>query len=231
MTDHPPPSIAQLYRAAQASCSVLLRSLTAADLARPVPALPGWTVRDTVSHLVGVTDDAINGRMEGAPGEAWTAAQLARWHDAGVVDLLDQWDAQAAAFADAIEAIGESRPPIDCHAHEQDIRAALGRPGNRDHAVIDVASAAMIAGVRAGRPLVVELQDGTVRRGGARDTGVDAAPCEPLVLRGVTAFEIFRSRLGRRSRAQVEAYDWSDDPADVLAGWFVFGPAATAVIE
>ena len=47
-----------------------------------------------------------------------------------------------------------------------------------------------------------------------------------------TAFEVFRLRMGRRSRAQVAALDWAPAPSDeVLDGLFVFGPADAPVIE
>ncbi len=220
------PSIAHLYQVAQASCSALLRTLTVQDLARPMPALPTWTVRDTISHVAGIPDDGINGRMEGAPGEAWTAAQVERWRDTSIGDLLDQWDGQTPLFAQAIDSMGEGRPPIDCHAHEHDIRGALGRPGNRDNEIISHVVPGMVMGTRLDRPFTVEFQDGTARHGGTVD-----GPGNPLVLRGVSQFEIFRARLGRRSRKQVEAYDWSDDPGDLLDHWFIFGPSATAVIE
>lgn len=218
------PSLADLYRFAQASLSTLMRGLTGEQLARPVPALPTWTVRDTISHVAGIPDDAFNGRMDGAPGEAWTAAQLDRWRDTPVDVLLDQWDAQASSFADVIEQIAESRPPMDCQSHEHDLRGALGLPGNRANLVISFAVVQMLAELSIGRPLTVRFTDRTSIVGGAPDG-------QPITLSGVTEFEIFRSRLGRRSRRQVEAYDWSDDPTSVLDHWFLFGPAAGAVIE
>jgi hypothetical protein len=46
-----------------------------------------------------------------------------------------------------------------------------------------------------------------------------------------TAFEAFRWRLGRRSRAQLAAMEWSADPTAVLDHLVVFGPAARDVIE
>ncbi len=53
-------------------------------------------------------------------------------------------------------------------------------------------------------------------------------------LRGATPFEVFRSKLGRRSRSQVESYDWVGDPAAVAAAldsWFEFGPADQPIVE
>jgi hypothetical protein len=53
---------------------------------------------------------------------------------------------------------------------------------------------------------------------------------DSLVLRA-TAFEAFRLRMGRRSRAQVLAMDWSEDPSEVLDRLFVFGPTTTDLME
>ena len=43
-----------------------------------VPATPQWTVHDVVAHLSGISEDATSGNMAGAPGDAWTAAQVER---------------------------------------------------------------------------------------------------------------------------------------------------------
>jgi hypothetical protein len=44
-------------------------------------------------------------------------------------------------------------------------------------------------------------------------------------------FEALRWRMGRRSRAQMAAFDWSGDPAPVLDHLAIFGPAASDLIE
>jgi uncharacterized protein (TIGR03083 family) len=217
-----PPGTAALYLQAQQSFAATFRSLSADERALEVPSCPGWTVRDVLSHVAGVTDDLVHGRTDGVATDRWTAAQVARWRDVDAEELLAQWDAQTPAFAQAIEAIGERRPPIDCHAHEHDVRGAVKRPGNRDSAIVEQTAERMVRGVATSRPLRVELTDGRVWRGGG-PTG------DPLVLRGVTPYELFRSLLGRRSLAQVAAYDWSDDPSDALARWFWFGPSATDI--
>jgi hypothetical protein len=49
---------------------------------------------------------------------------------------------------------------------------------------------------------------------------------------GLDDFELFRARLGRRSRAQVLAYGWPTPPSDAqLAAFFVFGPSRHDIIE
>jgi uncharacterized protein (TIGR03083 family) len=61
-----------------------------------------------------------------------------------------------------------------------------------------------------------------------------ADPSEPgnseLTLR-TCRFEVFRWRLGRRSRAQLAALDWSGDPTPVLDHLVIFGPSDRDIIE
>lgn len=225
------PGIAERYRLAQASFDALARSCSDADWAVDVPCTPGWTARDLLSHVAGVPDDALAGRMEGAPGEAWTAAQVERNRSLTVTELLDRWAAQTPGFADVIEQMREGKPPIDCHSHEHDLRQALGRPGNRDSVIVTSGVSGLAR--LGGHALTVELDDGTVLGAGA-DAGATGEGAAPVVLRGITAFELFRSRLGRRSRDQVRAWNWSGDPAAVdavVADWFVFGPSPHPIVE
>ena len=94
-----------------------------------MPACPGWTVHDVVAHLAGIVDDALHGRLDGVATEPWTAAQV-EGRGATSAQLLAQWAAQAPAFESA------SLPPqavADVACHEQDIRNALERPGDREN--------------------------------------------------------------------------------------------------
>jgi hypothetical protein len=223
MSDRHP--IAESYLLAVDSFTEFARTLDEAAWATPVPCTPAWTARDVLSHVSGIPDDALAGRMEGAPGEAWTAAQIERHRDADVEDLLARWSQQAPAFAEAIDRMGESRPPIDCHSHEHDIRHALARPGARTNAIIDTPA---FASVDAPIRVVIEFADGSTVTTG------DPASASTVTLRGATRFELFRSRLGRRSRQQVRDADWVGADADidtVLDRWFTFGPSPLAIDE
>jgi hypothetical protein len=218
-------SIAGKYLLAADSFIEFARTLEPDDWITPVPCTPAWTVRDVLSHVSGIPDDALAGRMAGAPGEAWTAAQVERNRDAGVEQLLSRWSQQASAFAEVIEQMGEGRPPIDCHSHEHDIRHALGRPGARSNAIIDTAS---FASVDAPVRVVIEFVDGSIVTTG------DATSASTVTLRGATRFELFRSRLGRRSRQQVRDAAWAGADADieaVLDRWFSFGPSPSPIDE
>ena len=222
------PGIAELYRVAYASFRDLATTLTAAEWATPVPCTPAWTARDVLSHVSGIPDDAFAGRMEGAPGEEWTAAQIERNRDARVDELLDRWAQQASGFADVIESMGEYRPPFDLHSHEHDLRHALGRPGDRSSVVIETAGYRLASVADVGVRVAIEFDDGRVVVSG------DTASTSGVVLRGVSVFELFRSRLGRRSREQVRGYDWTGDDAAidaVLERWFNFGPSPLPIVE
>ena len=194
------------YLEAQRSFVALARDLSADDWAAPVPCCPGWTVRDVLSHVAGIPDDVFAGRIDGVATDPWTAAQVERNRSLAVDDLLARWDEQSVPFAALMQQIEQDRPPIDCHTHEHDIRHALGRPGNRDNDIIVSAAAEMLDNLR--------------------EQGVE--------LRGATPFEVFRSRLGRRSRSQLDDYDWVGEPDAVAAvrdAWFAFGPAEQPIIE
>ena len=219
-------SIAERYLLAVDSFVEFARALAAAAWATPVPCTPVWTARDVLSHVSGIPDDAVAGRMDGAPGEAWTAAQIERNRDGSVEELLTRWSQQAPVFAEVIEQMGEGRPPIDCHSHEHDIRHALGRPGVRTSAIIDAPSFAAVP--NAPSRVVIEFVDGSTVMTG------DVTSGSTVTLRGTSRFELFRSRLGRRSRQQVRHADWVGTDADieaVLDHWFSFGPSALPIEE
>lgn len=223
-----PPTVASLYLDAVESFVAFARTLDSDDWATMVPCTPGWSVRDVLSHVSGSPDDAAAGRMDGAPGVAWTAAQVERNRPFSVEELLERWLEQAPGFAQVIDQIGERRPPIDCHSHEHDIRHALGRPGNRSNVIVDANAErfAVVDGVPV--EVIVEL----VTASSIFSGDVDAA--ESVTLRGATPFELFRSRVGRRSREQVRDYDWvgSSDAIDaVIDRWFMFGPSLLPIDE
>lgn len=195
-----PGPIAVDYVDAQASFIALVGELGPTDWERPVPCCPGWTVRDVLSHVAGLADDVLAGRLEGVASPAWTAAQVERWRSASVEDLLARWDRQTPEVAPLFDAIGEARPPIDCTAHEHDVRHAIGRPGGRRGAIVSRVAA-------------------DLRRGVTVPAGIDD-------------FELFRSRLGRRSVSQVRAYAWPEPVGDdQLRGWFLFGPSPVDIVE
>ena len=209
--------VADHYRTARLRITELVLSLDDDELARAVPACPGWTVHDVVSHITGVADDALNGRMDGVATDPWTAAQVERGRGTSTADLLERWTEQAAVFESF------PLPPqavIDLTTHEQDIRGAVDRPGARD--TDEVQFAFELVAQRA-----VEVVPGLrVEADGVAYGPEDATS----TLRG-DRFDLYRAMMGRRSPAQLRALDWGGEPLAAIDAVAVFGPAPADVVE
>jgi uncharacterized protein (TIGR03083 family) len=217
-----PPDLAGLYHEARGRIVELVATVPD-PAAVPVAACPGWSARDLVAHLLGVTEDRLARNMppSGAAPD-WTAAQLARTADLSVGELLDRWDTMAPSFEAVLTAESWVPGVIDVAAHEHDLRAAVGEPGPRDDDAVRFAAPALLQFLDVPAPLVVRTEDGDVR--------VGPGDGEPTVLT-TTRFDAFRWRLGRRSRAQMAAFEWSADPEPFLDHLVLFGPAEQDVIE
>ncbi|MDJ0767677.1 MAG: maleylpyruvate isomerase N-terminal domain-containing protein [Ilumatobacter sp.] len=215
--------IATLYVTAQRSFCELFASLDDGERALPVPCNPLWSVRDVLSHVAGIADDVVEGRVEGAATDPWTAVQVERWRGTDWRALVDQWSDQAPMVGSMLAAIEERRPPLDCHSHEHDVRHAVGRAGNQDSDLIRWMST-LFDDSSVGRSVEVHFADGATTVIDGDDPAIE--------LRNISRFEFVRSRLGRRSRAQVAAYAWSEAPHHALLDeWFVFGPASDDIDE
>jgi uncharacterized protein (TIGR03083 family) len=188
---------------------------------RPVPACPGWSVRDVVAHLLGNVEDALAGRLTGPPTDEQTAEQVARHRADRFTDVVDQWDEQAPAFEKIIGEFKVWPGVIDVVTHEHDIRGALGLPGERDSDGVRATSGALLGWFEPPVAMILETESGAQRVGPEGD---------PLTLT-TTRFEFVRFRMGRRSRRQLENLRWSADPSAVLDHLVVFGPAPADIIE
>jgi uncharacterized protein (TIGR03083 family) len=218
----PTPEIATTYLEAQRRIDALVRPLDATDLDRPVPACPGWTVHDTVSHLAGNVAWAADGRLRGLPSDEDTAGQVAELAGVPTADVLDRWAEGAPGFAELAAAADLWPAAIDVVTHEHDIRHAVGRPGEREGAPVRDLAELLLGWWQPSRPIEVVTGDQTWRCG----------PADGDPLRWTTTpFEVLRARMGRRSRAQLAAMAWSDDPGDVLDDLTVFAPADEDIDE
>ncbi len=200
-----------LYRTCRERITALV-SAPGVDESLVVPATPEWTVHDVIAHLSGIAEDATSGNMAGAPGDVWTAAQVARGKDRSLDDLLDQWTT-LAPFMEAVFSSPEGAPRLngvfDVHTHEADLRNALGLP---------VAVPADFLGWVAG-----------IFRAGFADA-VAAAGLPPVTVEAAD-LEWFRGRLGRRTEDEVRGYGWSADPDPYLDTFFIFGRATRSLGE
>ncbi len=160
--------IVDLLQTEWRSIAALVGDLTDEQWAQPT-ALPGWTVKDNVSHIIG-TERAFNG--EAAPEvdvshltyltgpfpaamEPWVEARRPVPPADVAREFTEVTDARVAALAamseEEMAKVGWS--PVgdapyrqfmrvrlfDCWMHEQDIRRAVEVPGHLDGPVVDVA--------------------------------------------------------------------------------------------
>lgn len=213
-----------IYKPARARITELVSGLSDTQLDTMVPATPLWRVRDVVAHLAGAATDIVNGVLEGAATEPWTAKQVADRQGRSIDELLDEWATSAPHF--------ESTLPLpqlafDVLTHEWDLRGALAVPGDKETEEIDWV-AQQLTGFIGSR----------VRKAGLPALRITAGTDEWLLGEGepgatlsTETFEIFRFGIGRRSEAQIRAYDWSGDPDPYVPGMSVFPFATSAVAE
>jgi len=213
------------YERACGRIDALVRPLPPEHWDLAVPACPGWRVRDVLAHLVGGPEDAAAGRLDGIPTDEQTAAQVDRHRTETPIELLDTWRDMCPLVADAITKAKIWPAAFDAVTHEQDLRGALGQPGARDDESVEDFARMSVRGLDAPVPLVFDLGTERIAAGGT------SLSDEHALTLTTTAFEVFRLRLGRRSRRQVEAMAWSADPVSVLAHLFVFGPSPLDIIE
>jgi hypothetical protein len=216
------PHLGRLYRETRERLTSLVRELDDDALNAMVPACPAWSVRDVLCHLVANMEDGAAGTLTIPPSELDTAAQLARCRSRDLTEMLETWAALAPPVEQAIGELGMWPAVIDVATHEQDIRGAVDRPGAKQTQAIWHAAGWLITELRTPISLVVAVEDGEFRVG---------LPGTVELALATSRYEAFRWRMGRRSRAQLAALDWSGDPAPVLDHLTVFGPASSDIIE
>lgn len=186
------------------------RSLDGDAAEAPVPACPGWTIRQVFAHQAGVTADVLAGRLDDAPSDAWTERQVAARAGDSLAEILDEWDETAPRLVDRLRTVGDEgldpRFVMDLWHHTQDVRVAVGLPGQADGPLTD---------------WVVERS----RYFLARTLGDEVVPA-------VEGHELARAMLGRRSTDQIRAWPWPVDEVDELVAQVpVFAPRPDPLVE
>lgn len=215
-----PDVSATLYRDARRRMITVAHELTADQLAIQVPACPRWTVRDLIGHLAGVTADVANNNLAGAPGDEWTSAHVAARADRSVPELLDEWEELGPRWEEIARRAKHPsfivrNPFLDTGVHEADLYAAVGLP--RPPAEIYLAIAASVV------PRVGEDFDGlgvfnVITPDGEYQFGNGDTEASVRV----DTYELSRAVFGRRSRAQIEAWDWTGAPGQFAERISVF---------
>jgi uncharacterized protein (TIGR03083 family) len=187
----------------------------------PVPACPGWTVRDTIAHLVGIcqgVEARLGQRAAARPGLA-----AVRLGELDVDALADEWGRSGRAAESALARPGHSHQGavlvMDAFTHELDVRIALGAPFPVGHPAFRGAFEVVIGGL-SGSVMALGLPALVVAAGGADWLVGDGDPA--AVVRG-SAADLYRSLTGRRTGRQIANLAWSADPRPWLRA-FRWGP-------
>jgi uncharacterized protein (TIGR03083 family) len=241
--------LADVYQQTRIDISDLVGGLSDEETKKPVPATPGWRVRDIVAHLSGglaslIANDfpaeffAAMGVPESvAKLNAWTDEHVRSRADRSVSEILDEWEASSKPIVDMMR--GHTQWPdgvpwfadrvlvTDLGVHQHDIYGALGIVRGRDGAPVRIGAAGYVAVMdlrlkSAGAPpLNIEADDKAWTIGGE----------EPATTLRVSRFELFRALSGRRNADQIRAYDWDGDPEPFVDFFYLYGPRSEALIE
>jgi uncharacterized protein (TIGR03083 family) len=206
------------YKALRGRVREVVEAADPAALDAIVPATPEWRARDVLAHLVGVTDDVVNGRLEGLASNAWTQAQVDARTERPVAELLVEWDETAPQFESMLAAAPAEiagQALFDAATHEHDLRNALGSPGARESDAVDTGWDWIVgARTRAGEHALCFVIDGREQASGVGD---EVARVE------ASRFELFRAVAGRRTADEVSDYGWDREPdAQLLLGAEIF---------
>lgn len=233
--------LAEIYALTRKELGDFLSSLPEEDLARPVPATPGWSIHDVVAHMAGAVASTAAGdfpreffvAIGSEPGIAfindWTDRQVSDRRNRPLREILDEWAAASEAIAPMMsgqEPWPEEVMPFAAHVlitdlavHQQDIYGALGVVRDREATPIGIGFATYAGGAdlrlqASGRPALRFVTERKERVVGSGD---------PVATVRATRFELFRALSGRRSPDQVRAYEWEGEPEPFLELFYPYG--------
>jgi uncharacterized protein (TIGR03083 family) len=228
----------------------LVRGVSEEVLATTVPASPAWDVRDVIAHLTGIAGDVAAGTLppelrivdslwdpaQASVRDEMTADQVMSRRGRPPADVLTEW---ASVLEVLLPMLRGERPfplggafvePVlvtDISVHAQDVRGALGFPGDRRSAGVGVALAsytvALATKVRLAKLPPLRLRyDGKERVAGEGEPGATVE---------ADRFELVRALSGRRSRDQIRAFAWEGDPEPYLALIPAYGERLVPIVE
>jgi uncharacterized protein (TIGR03083 family) len=222
---------AAAYRAVRERVTALVRSAEPEALDAIAPATPQWRARDVLAHLVGVATDVVDGNVADAAADQWTAVQVEARYDRTIEALIDEWEdsgPQVETFVLALPTVVTDQLVADAVTHEHDLRHAFGCPGARDSDAITIGVTWVIGAL--GRVYDTAGTGATRFESEAVTATAGTGPLDATVR--ASTFELGRAIAGRRTVAEIAAYEWSPEPRPerVLALPF-FTPPATSLGE
>lgn len=197
--------------------------LTPEEAERMVPCCPAWSVRDLLCHLAGVPADILTGNTAEAATVAWADSHVTRRAGWDVARIRAELDEAGTQVDEVIAAFGDRFPGpfyIDAWTHEADLAQALGQPGPSDLRLVDHVLDFLVESVdrrlteaSLGPVTITGLgPDRIVGAGSASDGSTEDPGTNEPAAGGAelhtSRFEFARATMGRRSRAQLAAFDW-----------------------
>lgn len=196
----------------------LVESLEESMLHAQVPACPNWTVRDLLSHMVGLGADVVAGDEPDDHHARWTQRQVESRRDRTAPQLVAEW----RSLADDLEAWmvrHGSRPLNDVVIHEQDLRSAVDRPGGRETEALATVRDRMSDRFR---DRLGDLPSIALR--GPSWTWCSSGPVEQaVVLLEADDFDLARALMSRRTPDQLRAWTTRGDVTDHLPAFAGLG--------
>lgn len=245
------PDLARAYAEARESMTRIARSLDTSGLARPVPACPGWTVKDLVGHVTSIASNLAAGTIPddlknlaqvwdtdtAQHRELFIDEQLDLQRSRSIDEILSEWESAGSVVEQMLR--GERpQPPnapvlaewvivTDIGVHQHDLRGAVDQPGDRDSLATGLALRSYVEGMRF-RSAIEGIAPLRIRAG-TREwiTGEG----EPLATVTADPFDLARAAAGRRSPEQIRAFDWEGDPEPFLTLFYPYGPRASSLVE
>jgi uncharacterized protein (TIGR03083 family) len=225
----PAVTIAEYYRQGRLRQLALAAMIDDAAAARRVPTCPLWSVKDVYAHQAGVASDILAGNLEGVATDEWTARQVAERAERSFAEVVAELETRGAELDPLLEAAVDDvdrRLVIDQWTHEQDVRHALDAPGSRD---VPLVSSAVDTILRAHTRRWPKTGLPAVRVAGSAKSWLLGAGT-PVATWRADDFELLRSLLGRRSRAQVLA-QWDGNGERFVDQFVAFRFAAHDIYE
>ncbi len=216
------------YRAVRNELINALASVDDRTATMIVPACPQWTVKDVVAHVCGLNAELLADVPGPLGSDEATTRQVRDRASADLKQVIDEWQSMANAIDARLSADDAKARAFlaDLVVHVYDLAEVLDQP------TLEAANATPAAAHRyvpllqqqvadqLGVALTVELADGT--------TWAPAELGHPKVTLRTSPHAFLRGVTGRLRREEVEAFDWSADPAELLdRAWNQYGPFRT----
>ncbi len=241
--------LADLYEQLRNDISELAAALEPEELDKPVPATPGWSIRDVVAHLAADATCTVAGDFPHeffeAFGESaavakvndWTARQLEERRGRPLEDLLQEWKSSSNDLTAMMR--GEKSWPegtvtfadrvilTDAAVHQQDVFGALGIERARESLPVKIGLSGYIVtmGWRLAAANIPPLRFDVGHKSYVAGEGETAATVH------ASRFELFRAMSGRRNPDQIRAYGWDGDAEPYIPYFYPYGIREEALVE